>query len=251
MIIGYKPDWETFKQKHSDKPDKLKAIEARLQWLTPNIWYVPDEQDSKFERQLLRRVKLTGVIPNISWSGTQEAPTAISIVKQEAPKPRTVRSTTVKTVKVPHKKPPTLWRKVASYWRAVSGPKLSDEKFNKRLECCTAKGGYSWAKKDGTVDEVGLTHVTIGGVRVDLPEDERPKVKQGDVVVAGQTIAEGETKKPCPLLLVMPNKCGTPEFFCNGCGCGTRTKAELHSKLRFAKVECPRTPPQFTAEENA
>lgn len=145
----------------------------------------------------------------------------------------------------PSKKPPSFFGKVASYWRAVTGPRVDEATFEARKKQCFELGGYTWSPIDGTVTSVTDEAIYVDDMRVALEADETPIVVKGQAVQPGEPVATGTSKKPCPYLME-GNGTTEAKYYCNACGCGARKAANLDEKLKMANVECPRTPPLFT-----
>jgi len=230
MIYGQKNDIEKLQDRHKDKPDKLSKVLSLLQWVTDDRWFIREPMDGPIENAFIELLKVSPVLPDLNKFKHKTITHSVPI-KQKDP---------------PTKLPPSFFGKVASYWNAITGPLVDTPTYEKRLKMCTANGGYSYADVAGEVKEVEANHIVIEDKKIELPYDETPTVKKGDVVSLGQLIAKGNTDKPCPYLL--KNDKG---LFCNACGCGIRNKAELHTKLKYANLECPRTPPLFTSHTDS
>lgn len=289
MIIGTKTDLLHALQLIGADTPKAAAIVQRVEWVVPDsIWIVRELHDGPFERHVEDRARKTGTVPKLVFASPAvnnktnnylevlrfrrdqlrtafglddgDSNPQLNIVLEKmagdtiAPIPRRPQPKHLP----PAKKPPTMFKKVASLWSAVTGPRLEQRKRDRRLSMCTKYGGYSWAETAGVVDSVTavpaeggvVTQLTIGGRTQNLASDERPAVNVGDRVVVGQLVATGDAVKPCPYLLEKPSTEATrsANLYCNACGCGVRKKAELHSKLFFGKLVCPRTPPLFVEE---
>jgi len=144
----------------------------------------------------------------------------------------------------PAKRPPSLFAKVRQYWNVTSGPTVSDEVYQYRLDQCTRYGGYTHAPIDGIVQKIEGQSILIDRELVVLPNDERATISVGDSVKRGQVISTGDVSKPC-FYLVKSEK----GIHCAACGCGARKKAELTQKLRYSRLVCPRIPPLFDKVE--
>ena len=269
MIVGSIQDWENFKA-DPKYAAKLEQIADMMTWLTEDIWYIKELNDGEREAAVLAQMKKTGELPNINWIGVGEheniattrdvsAPSVEEIKRQrqinmvKAQKRQRAQSKRA-TERPPHR-PPAGWKKVKSFWKAVTGPKVTPQDRDQRLSQCTTFGGLTWSPVGGTVEEITATSITVGSYEAQFPADELPAVEVGQTIVPGQQLTkprDPETfKKPCPFLIT---KDETIEFegetvnklYCDGCGCGVkRAVAELHTKLEFANLQCPRTPPLF------
>lgn len=201
------------------------GLDARgVMWLTPNIWFKFKTSTGALTDEDVKIIRATQTSNNIDVRNYVNVP--------------------------PAKEPPHLFSKVASFWKAVTGPKVDDDTYEARMDACTMTGGNSWAHTTGRVTEVLPQGLIINRFFQPVFSDERVIVQAGDSVVKGQIITDSEDLKPCPYLMVRTDKpkiSGDNQIFCNACGCGVKNKAELHNKLRYAELVCPRTPPMFTA----
>lgn len=152
--------------------------------------------------------------------------------------------------KPPTARPPSMFGKVASYWRATHSPDVPEQVYQDRLRSCTITGGYTWSPHSGAITKIttdkstGVQFLTIGGHSAHVPKDEILSVKVGDIVTQGEIISHGIEHKPCPMLKKIDEG-----LFCNACGCGLKAAAELTRKLRHSQLVCPRTPPLFDLYE--
>jgi hypothetical protein len=216
--------------KDSD-PELLAELMASIEWLSPVIWCIPEDGDSFEEEELKVKLILAG-------KNRYPEMTAHNGILTGTPQ------------KAPTVKRPGFSKKLAQYIKTVTGPKVTDVVFNKRLSKCTKEGGCTFAPVSGRVVEVGAHFVRIDDTIVMLAVNEKPSVAADDHVEHGQTIASSETAKPCPYLNVKHTDQGV-EYYCGECGCGERKQAELKTKLYYARVVCPRTPSQFNAEDES
>ena len=67
-------------------------------------------------------------------------------------------------------------------------------------------------------------------------------------VVSGPKVNDAEFDRRMALCAACPKrKQHEGNLYCGACGCGQWPLAELHTKLRFARLQCPLDPPRFTA----
>jgi len=237
MKIGSLAQFNLMLSKFSDNPEKIAEIKNKLEWITPTVWVIKESSDGKAEEELIAKIKNTNVSVPVPRPTTHPVQTIPKPVEHKHPHQL-----------APHKKPPPFLHKIAQYLAAVTGPKVTKEVFDSRFDKCTKTGGCTFASVSGTVEDVGDNFIRVGNTITLLQSDEHPTVTKGDTVQYGQTVAKSNNSKPCPLLLVVPQK-DSMKYFCNACGCGTRSKAELTNKLYYARATCPRTPPQFLPED--
>lgn len=215
-------------------PDKAGKILNSLKWVTPDWWYIEEEGDGDKEKAILAKLRNT-------LKSERAVTTSVPVT--------TTTELTVNRKSLPAvKKQPSLIGKAVQLFKAVSGPTVGEEVFQSRLSKCTKEGGLTFSPVTGTVESVGPNFVQVAGNLIQLPSDESPVVKVGELIKAGQPVAESETAKPCPYLKRKTTSKGE-QFWCKSCGCGDKALAELHNKLRYAKLTCPRSFPLFTPDE--
>lgn len=215
-------------------PEKTKAILDKLQWLSPEWWYLSEPNDGEEELKKLEAIKKSLKIDS-TVAATIQAKAELTIDRKPVP---------------PVKKAPGLIGKAVQMFKTVTGPQVSQEIYEKRLSKCTREGGLTFAPIKGTVKAVGTNFVQIEHMAVQLPSDESPDVDVGQTVEVGQPIAKSGNAKPCPYLKVK-NTADGEQLWCRSCGCGEKALAELHNKLKYAKLVCPRSYPLFTAENES
>jgi len=227
MIIGTREEIERY-QKTCKDPERLKTIQSSLVWINDTHWFIPQKTDSA-EDKLLQEYMI-----RYSRLMTLDE---VRAYNSSAP---------------PHKNegnPPTLFHKVASYWRAVTGPKVSDEEYQHRLTQCTKVGGCTFSPIHGIVDSIShdkVYKITISGQEIILPLDETPIVKVGQSVVAGEVLSTTSSIKPCQYCVSeIDKKTNEKSHWCTVCQCGKTERAKLENKLKLSRISCPRIPPLF------
>jgi len=234
MKFGTAAQLTFIEQKLQKNPKQLEELRGKLRWANADIWYLPEDGDGPTELEKLAKLTKTEVY-------AQCPATDAKPVKKHTQEQPFGNITT-------YDKPPPFVSKVLQYVATITGPQVRDEVFQERLSKCTKEGGCTFATTDGIVEAVGKGFIKVGTTLTLLQRDETPCVEVGQEVKYGQTVAKSNNIKPCPLLATVEHK-GATKYFCSGCGCGQRDPAELHNKLRYARVSCPRTPPQFTSED--
>lgn len=237
MIVGTKEAAEIYK---TEKPERYsEVVEPRMKWVSDSIWYIPEEDDDKWYKLLAKELE------NKKTISSYYVPPNVNIDKLSF-RPLKAKAAAIIHQTPKTNKPPAFWSKVKSFWKAVTGPKVSEEIFQERYKKCTETGGYTFSPVSGIVTSIDNNTVLLDNkYSVTLKSDETPAVKVGDEIEEYQIIATGTVKKPCQYMVT--NSKGN---FCGACGCGTeRNKAELKTKLYYATVSCPRIPPLFEAEE--
>lgn len=231
MIYGEKKDYQEFIEKYAHQPERIAKINAGIQWLPNERWYIPQEGDGEVEKKILFLLMTSPTVPRI---------------RMLASKPLESKPVVTKALP-PAKKPPNIFGKVASFWQATTGPKTTEEEFKRRFNKCTREGGYTFAPISGKITDIKLDArlIVIGEFETPYEDDETPIVNIGDMVEVGQILCNGDTIKPCQYLQTQPDG----KMHCGACGCGARTKAELNTKLHYVNITCPRTPPLFTREQ--
>lgn len=238
MIVGTKKALDNFSKENPEKYEK--RVKHRVTWVSDSLWYIAEDDDDKWYKLIAKEMEETKTISmhyipqGTNLNKIPFRPLKSTFVNLKSQKPKAI-------------KPPAFWGKVKQYWKAVTGPKVSDEVFQERYKKCTETGGYTFSPVAGTVTGIDNNIVLLDNTySVKLNDDETPIVSVGDTVGEYQIIATGSAKKPCQYMVT--NDKGN---FCGACGCGTeRNKAELKTKLYYATVSCPRVPPLFTAEES-
>lgn len=232
MIYGEKQDYDVFLEKYKSQPERIEKINKSIQWLPNNRWYIPQEGDGEVEKKILFLLMTQETVPRIRMLSS--TPTAVKPVEVTKYAP-------------PAKKPPNIFGKVASFWHATTGPTTTKEEFERRLKKCIKEGGYTFAQVAGRITNIDTNKriISIGDFDTTYPEDETPSHQVGDIVEVGQILCHGSSYKPCQYLLSQSDG----KLHCGACGCGSRTHAELHTKLYYVNITCPRTPPLFTQQE--
>jgi len=234
MRYGHKTQLDKWLNKVQD-PAKVADALNKVKWINQEWWYVPGDGDGPEEAAKLEALKKSLKLSNsVSTSIPTQTSTSLTINNKPVP---------------PVKKAPGLIGKAVQMFKTVAGPTVSQAVYEKRLSKCTREGGLTFSPIKGIVEAVGTNFVQVDKMAILLPSDEVPDVVVGQSVEIGQLIAASKNAKPCPYLKVKPSKDGE-QLWCRSCGCGEKTLAELHNKLRYARLTCPRSFPLFTAEDD-
>lgn len=236
MIFGKKEDLETFLEKYKDDPERIKRVISRIEWARPDRWFIREVTDGPAETDFIEKLKTQADMPKLT--------------QVSADNPRRKIMTPVNTVPVtvnktpPVKRPPNIFGKVKQLWEVTTGPEVVDSVREERLNKCNVTGGYTWSPVYGSVLSIDGNKINIAGTTIQLPDDEKPAVAVGDTVEIGQIIAVGEVAKPCQYRRTINDG-----IYCDACGCGSRSKAELNNKTKYARLVCPRIYPLFNKED--
>lgn len=245
MIIGTAEFLKKFKTSRiNTNPKQVKKVEDRAEWLSDQFFVLSENNDGEFEDQVRQELNEINEV-NLLWLPAKIDP-EIQSFRPVDRRPIQGKKSGSKTPKV---KPPNMWGKVSSLWKAVSGPKVDQETFEHRLFQCTSKGGYTFCPYPCTVVSVSDRQIRVNtklkhiNALIYLPEGEIPSVVVDQELEEGQIISTGDEDKDCPHLRRDDKE---DKIFCGACGCPKSKLGELHQKLWYANLKCPRKPPLFT-----